>query len=273
MQTTIKAQHNLKWQRIFQRAYWRGRLLNESSEFWENYRTFTARKQNGPLTPARIAEVTAHQLPEDQSYIERSKESITDGLTNSRFTFAYLLADLLRRRPEIRSVANVGARTDLWSAYLAPRFPQVQFASVDFQPNLALHNSLLPQAPNWTFRPGYILDLLKDGFRADLYFSISTTVLMNNGELNAYLDAIGHAKAIAFCEGWWPRADSLIDYLLPRIIPPEEVPQENPYCSGAYANYHHNYIAKLEQRGFRVSHAQIVSYSDAFHYLQLIAER
>lgn len=269
MKTAIKARNSKHWTRHYQRAYWRWKLLGESSEFSENYLRFTANNQAGPLTPERVAEVTRYQAEEDTHYADRSKEAITsDNLESSRFRFAYLLRDLLERRPDIRRIANIGARVDLWSAYLAPRFPDREFVSVDFQPNLTLHNSLLPQSPNWSFLTGYWRDV---PLKSDLYFSISTSVLMNNVELNAYLDL--PAKAFAFCEGWWPRADKLIDLVRPRVIPPEEIPKEEPYCSGSYANYHHNYVAKLEERGFTVSLSQIVPYTDNFHYLQLIAER
>jgi hypothetical protein len=58
-----------------------------------------------------------------------------------------------------------------------------------------------------------------------------------------------------------------------RIVPPEEVPRERPYCGGEYANYHHNYIAKLEARGFDLELSQIVAKELQFHYLQILAIR
>jgi hypothetical protein len=85
------------------------------------------------------------------------------------------------------------------------------------------------------------------GVKADMYFCVSTSVLMNNKELSAYLDAMGaHAKAIAFCEGWWQK----IETWRPKIIPPEDIPKERPYCAGAYANlpsqlYRENRTARI----------------------------
>ena len=76
-----------------------------------------------------------------------------------------------------------------------------------------------------------------------------------------------HAKAVAFCEGWWPRADSFSN----RIMRPEDIQENEPYCSGDYANYHHNYVAKLERRGFAITLSQIVPESERYHYLQIVA--
>jgi hypothetical protein len=136
---------------------------------------------------------------------------------------------------------------------------------------LAEHNSLLPQQKNWQFRSGYPLDLIRAGrANADMYFCVSTSVLMNNKELNCYLDAMATcAKAIAFCEGWWAE----LERPKPGVTPPEDVPKEEPYCGGAYATYHHNYIAKLEERGFQIQLSQIVPENEAFHYLQIFAQR
>lgn len=273
---------NEHWGSQYRKAYWRGLLLRERSDFWDSYRRFTANKQAGPLTAQRLAEITAQQDAEETYAADRSKEAITVDLTaenassfSTRFQYAFLLQEFLKERSDIKSAANIGARVDLWSAYLARRFPDVQFLSIDFQSKLAEHNAYLPQSSNWHFMPGYCIDLLRSGrLRVDLYFSISTTVLMNNRELNVYLDEIAkHAKAVSFCEGWWPRADGIKAWLEPRTILPEEVPKERPYCSGAYANYHHNYIAKLTERGFKIRLSQIVPFQENFHYLQIIAER
>jgi hypothetical protein len=182
-----------------------------------------------------------------------------------------LVLSAVLRRHAIRSVVNVGARVDFYSAYLSRRFPNINFVSLDFQPELEQHNSLLRRALNWRFKSGYPLEVIRNGEAdADLYFSVSTSVLMNNVELNMYLDAVcSRAKVVAFCEGWWPRTDTLSF----RIWRPEDIPKEQPFCAGDYANYHHNYIAKLYERGFEIELSRIVVESARYHYLQIVARR
>lgn len=273
---------NFYRQMLFSSATPRYLLLGQydkDNPFLERYFTRMKQRQRGPLTAAEVKEMVAVQELEESSMESRSKEmDVTTPIDaeraeklQSRYRFAYLLQEFLKANPDIKSVANIGARVDFYSAYLAPRFPNVEFHTVDFQTGLKHHNSLLPQSSNWTFDSGYPLDLIKSGaVKTDMYFSVSCSVLMNNKELNVCLDAMAtHAKAIAFCEGWWAKVETRDN----RIIPPEDIPKERPYCGGAYGNYHHNYIAKLEERGYKIVQSQIVPENDAFHYLQLIARR
>jgi hypothetical protein len=271
---------NVHWDYHFKVLMLRYLLLKEhdpSDPFIDRYFLRTREKQKGPLTAAEIAEMVEVQLAESSTVEIRTKEmDVTVDIDEarastltSRYRFAYILQDFLKANPQIRSVANIGARVDFYSAYLARQFPDRTFYSIDFQPTLAEHNSLLPQQGNWHFRPGYPLHVIRSGqVNADMYFCVSTSVLMNNGELNSYLDAMAtHAKAIAFCEGWWAE----LERRKPGITPPEDVPKEEPFCGGAYASYHHNYIAKLEERGYEIRLSQMVPENDAFHYLQIIA--
>jgi hypothetical protein len=198
------------------------------------YDRFIANKQHGPLSTEQISELTRFQVETvDCDYAKRAK----GGLTLSQERYLSKIERLIESYG-LRSAANIGARVDHFCARLSKRFPSVEFYSLDFQPNLQLHNSDLVQSQNWHFRSGYPLRLI-ESVRADLYFFVSTSVLMNNVELNAYLDAMSHAQALAFCEGWWPSAERL-DF---RVRRPESIPGEEPYCGGEYSNYHHNYVA------------------------------
>jgi hypothetical protein len=278
---------NVHWAKFYRRRLLSTELLryllmndfDKDDPFVERYFTRLKQRQRGPMTPSEVKKMIQQQEAETGTMEVRSKEmdvltDITEAnadLLDARYRFAFLLQEFLKKNPQVGSVANIGARVDFYSAYLARRFPSVNFHSVDFQSNLKVHNSLLPQSVNWTFVDGYPLESIRSGaVKADMYFCVSCSVLMNNTELNAYLDAMAtHAKAIAFCEGWWAKIETINN----RIIPPEDVPKERPYCGGAYASYHHNYIAKLEERGFSVELSQIVPQNEAFHYLQIIAKR
>ncbi len=284
----------------FQRAnvYWgnfyRGMLLSsatlrylfkgeydQSNPFIERYFTRIKQRQKGPLAAEEVRDMIATQDLEEETVEGRSKEmDVTTTLDAERaakllprYQFAFLLQEFLKSRPDIRSVANVGARVDFYSAYLARQFPNVEFHSVDFQSKLKEHNRLLPQSPNWTFDGGdYPLNTIQSGrVKCDMYFFVSAASIINNKEFNAYLEAMSHAKALAFCESWWQKVDSLSHS--PKIILPEDVSRERPYCSGAYATYHHNYVRKLEDRGFRIHLSQITPENEAFHYLQVIGAK
>jgi hypothetical protein len=184
-----------------------------------------------------------------------------------------LLEQALRRFGEdVRSVANIGARIDGTSAYLAPRFPHLEFISVDFQPNLQEHNRLFPQAPNWKFMTGYALDLLRRGeLRPDAVYMTSTSVLFNNKELDAYVEQFARvARLIVINEPWWPRMNTLNIF---HVLRPEDIPPEKPYAGGVHSNYHHNYIVKFENAGFEINTSKILATADEYYALQIVARR
>jgi hypothetical protein len=261
--TTVDVGWRDWWRVNFKGALqYRGRADLEWSAGFER---FTRNKQRGELSESEVAELTKFQVDTvTADFATRAK----GGLTLSQQRFLSMIENLIAERG-LRSAANIGARVDHFCARLAERFPAVEFYSIDFQPNLALHNSQLPQRPNWHFQTGYPLHLIRNGdISADIYFFVSTSVLMNNGELNLYFDAMSkHARALAFCEGWWPSTERL-EF---RICRPETIPKEEPYCGGDYSNYHHNYIAKLEDRGYHVKFCRVAPEGQRYHYLQIVA--
>lgn len=209
----------------------------------------------GPLSKEVVDQLTSMQVSKvDGDYLKRQALKISDAdlaCPRSQMPMqhrgAALLLEVLHQRPKIASVANIGARIDVASAYLAPRFPGVRFLSVDFQPNLREQNALLGEYSNRDYLSGYALNLIHSGqLRVDLVYMTSTSVLFNASELDAYIQAFDVAKvgAIVLNEPWWP--------LGPLLKCPESVAPDRPYISGAHGSYHHNYIAGLAKRGFEV---------------------
>ena len=250
----------------YRAIHWKHAFFGIDDDHLVRYRKESMHKQYGAMSAEQVRSLTEYQIATvDADYQQRSK-----AITASQERFLSKLEGFIREHG-IKSAANIGARVDHYCAHLAPLFPEVQFYSVDFQPNLAHHNSLFPRGDNWHFRSGYPLQLVRDGtVNAELYFFISTSVLMNNAELNQYLDTMSnHARAFAFCEGWSPPAERL-DF---RVRRPETVPEEKPYCGGRWATYHHNYIAKLERRGYRTTFSGITPDGPGYHCLQLFAVR
>jgi len=190
----------------------------------------------GALLPRMVSKAA------DDEIRARSKELLTDELVNnpmaggtSRAMVTKLVFDFLKAHPEeIRSVANIGASVDSQCAYLAPRFPDIEFTSVDFSPDLDKVNAYLPQSPNWKFKPGYALYVI-------------------------------------FNEPWWPAITSLNLFKIPR---PEEIPAGQAILGLVYFNFQSNYLAMLERHGFNVLSSRIVPTAGASWYtLQIIAER
>ena len=212
----------------------------------------------------------------------RSKELLTHAIVGNpmlpggspRAMVTKIVADLLcRRRSEIHSVVNIGAFVDTQCAYLAPRYTEISFLSVDRYGDINRLNAFLPQSPNWTFRAGYPLDMLADGsLSADLFFMTSTSVCCPHRELAAYIKLFAkRCKFLVFNEPWWPSLTSLNLFKIPR---PEEINPNRPLIGLAYFNFQNNYIFFLEKHGFKVKTSRIVPTAGGslWYTLQIVAE-
>jgi hypothetical protein len=173
----------------------------------------------------------------------------------------------------LRSMANVGTRLDVVCSYLAPRFPDVQFISVDFPSNLAEMNRDLPQSPNWSCVSGYALDLFeRQDVTADLVLFSYTCEIMRNQELHEYFAALSKsAKYVVLVEQWWPtrQPSSLL-----RVVRPEDIDPDHSRAAGRSGAYLHNYPAMLERSGFEVLLSEIVAaYRRDFWTIRIVARR
>jgi hypothetical protein len=240
-------------------------------------RPFIANKQAGALTDEQVSEIASHQTAKvGKTALARSKIAITDETIKkpvaNQQKGAALLLRVLQEHRDIKSVANIGARVDVVSSYLAGRFPSVTFTSVDFQPDLRSHNCHLPKHPNWNFKSGYALRLIEKGeIRPDTVFMTSTSVLFNNRELDAYFKVFHDAgvRYVILNEPWWQNVKTI-----GRIVMPENVPVDDPYCAGAHGNYHHNYPAKLARAGYEVLSSELIpAYDRGCLLLQIVARQ
>lgn len=222
------------------------------------------RKQSGPLNAEEVEQICQEQIKMDATASKRwkatfapSEISKSASLLRMQARAAKLVDGVIRKHPDIRVVANIGARVDLASEALAQMHPQVTFYSVDFQRNLAEHNAGLRQSANWRFLSGYALDLVRNGnLKADLIFFTGTAFLFNNTELDAFLDAFAESKVrfIVLNEALFPDVKSLrYGFKLP-----ENIPIDDPYVSGASGQYMHNYLLKLERHGYRIVSSELL---------------
>lgn len=233
-------------------------------------------RHNGPLSPEVLESFRQYQKDRvGADYKRRSKMAIDPNDPRPLHALplqnrcALLVDSVLKAHPEIKTVANVGARVDVVSAHLAPKHPGVTFTSVDLQEELALHNSDLPQSQNWKFQSGYALDLLLRGeLLADMVFTTSTSVLFNSTELNCYYDAMYKAgiKYIVVNEPWWSRGLG--------IVRPETLDLDEPFCAGMESDYHHNFVGKLERAGYEILQSDLTKgYARGLCALQIVARR
>jgi len=172
----------------------------------------------------------------------------------------------------VDTVANFGSQMDVISPFLAERFPNTEFVSVDFPEKLEENNTaVLPERENWTFESGYPLTLLQEGkISPDILFCTSTSVLFRTREFEAYLEALSETTNILiFNESWFPETFSS-DFL--SVTRPEDINPGEPYLGGEFSNYHHNYKHLLGKHGYEISLSRILSQPDKnYHTLQLVA--
>ena len=114
---------------------------------------------------------------------------------------------------------------------LAKQFPNIEFISVDLQDNLErINNKLIDQPENRRFLSGYVIDLLKtQQLKVDLLYMQSTSILFNNRELDVFLEECSQStKLLILNEPWGAKINSCAV----RIIRPEDIPKDDPYCGG-----------------------------------------
>lgn len=253
--------------------------LRRPDHTFDGYARFKAQREKGPLSEQEIAAQEAFEVSKSRNAEQRSAIELTPSLEAhpDRQTMqqrgAFLLKSALEMHEGVRRIANIGARVDVAFSFLAPLFPKIEFISVDFQKDLVEINSLLEQSPNWSFRSGYGLDLMKRGeLDVDACFFTSTSVLFRWRELEEYLQELSRvASLLVFNEPWWPRTKSL---RLMKIPLPEEIDPRRPISAGLYGNYHHNYVYWLQRFGYEIELSRIVPGGSAGYYaLQIVATK
>jgi hypothetical protein len=258
------------------------KIMEHGRHVLDATRAFEQRKQDGPLTDAQVEQITQSQMRKvGRDARRRATHALNDQIMAKplaehrlmQHKCAKLLGRTLAEYSDIASVVNLGARVDVVSAYFAPRYPHIQFLSVDFQPDLADHNADLPKSSNWSFASGYALRMFRQGeLRADLVVMTSTACLFNNLEMDSYVTALRDAgvRYVVLNEPWWPQ----IKRLSMRVPLPEDVPIDEPYCSGNHGHYHFNYPGKLARGGFVTTHCEMIPGPDVGSYcVQIVARR
>ena len=254
---------------------------SECASYWRDHDRLREERKAPRLDAATVAAIARDSAAREYvTRVDRQSLEIDPArfsLPDNQLLFKEKGTRLLAQAVEeygLRHVVNIGARIDQASCFLARRYPEVRFTSLDFQANLREQNEAafgdLPA--NWDFVSGYALDLFEDGLRADAVFMMATSVLFSVEELRAYVAAFGKAgvRAVVLSESW---ASPLHEWDLARIPTPEEIDPETPYIGGSMLNAHHNYPRHLEAGGYRVPHSAIIDdyLGGGYNILQVIA--
>jgi len=227
----------------------------------EQYDRNTRQMQSGGLSAEAVdSMINANEIRVDGT----TKRKLRDhGITDERLNEVHkwgmvqkgallLRTAIEQNRSAIRSVANVGARIDPTSSYMAGRFPDIQFTSIDMQRSLGESNKELPQHPNWNFLCGYALGVYRDtDFRSDLVYMTSTSPKFNAAEMRAYSKSFKdkRAKLVIMNEAWWVFPLGLNSLRQPM---PEDIDPDTAWLGGFLADFHHNYPVLLDRAGFDV---------------------
>ena len=242
-----------------------GYLVSTCLSTYEGYKKTRSELYAGALSQEKIDEIidVLRKLPRD--YVDNqtplSDEEVNSPLHTSAVGAKFIRDVILKHRSQIRTVVSIGGQHDQLSSYLASKFLDIQFTSMDFTPPEMLmdFNRLFPQSNNWTLKSGNALKMLRNGsLAADLIFMQSVGFLMNSKEIDQFINAFkGRAKFIAITEAWFPvilRGNPF------KFYRPEEVhPTKSPITPwyGHYNLFQHNYIAKFESERFKVEISEL----------------
>jgi hypothetical protein len=249
--------------------------LFPKNTIYEQIESHKKDRNKGALTREDVEKIIAysHYVDSIPDYADRIIHDIDKLDRNKVMVYqkgALLLYEVLKSNlsytdKEIHTVANVGARVDIVSSYLAKKYPAINFISIDFNENLKEINATLPQSKNWTFINGYALDIFKEKrVIPDVVFFSSTSVMINQKELDEYFKSFSNsAKYVVFNEPWWIP----VDKFMLRVPIPEKI--EDSLIGGCfrmgYINYLHNYHRVMEKYGYSVVKSLIIS-NEKWHF-------
>ena len=265
---TLQQRAKLIWQA--NRFYFRyriGQFVANSVRFFESYQRIMRQSDYDRLSPELLAEfqqVQHDQVDNTANSRARTWRIKADAKQDGKNHYALVAREteaILKATP-LTPVAHVGARVDVVSEYLAKRFPELEFVSVDLQDNLEEHNQSLESASNWSFRSGYIIDMLEAGdISPKLLIMMYTACKMTPREVRKFFDlATPHINACVLLSSYKPNP------LSPLKSNPDDIPDEETVLSAGHLLnpdllqpfYCHNYRKILVERGFEILRSEII---------------
>lgn len=195
------------------------------------------------------------RLTDENIGTERSRYGTGDYALTAREIIALLDDD-----KSLDVIVHVGARVDVVSSYLAQKYPDRTFISVDLQKNLAEHNKYLTPSPNWKVAPGYVIDLLERKELAPKLMVLAfTSCKMTEREFENMVLLAPSVKTFLLIPSYLSDP-SRLRLTLPK---PEDLSESYANCMRVMDpdlpnhGYQHNYHAILERNGFRITKSEI----------------
>ncbi len=237
----------------------------------ERYDEIVANSNYDRLPPELLAQLQEVQVEQvDNKTAFRTKQfQLTDENINtvsSRYgtgDYALTARELMKLLDADKSldvIAHVGARVDVVTSYVAPKYPDRTFISNDLQLNLAEHNRLLPASPNWKIVPGYIIDRLeRKEIAPKLMVLAFTSCKMTEREFDNMVQLAPSVKTYLLIPSYLADPSSF-RLTLPK---PENLSRSYANCMRVmdpdlpHPGFQHNYHAILQRHGFRIVRSEI----------------
>lgn len=230
-------------------------IIKSYKTFYELYKTKKSLMFSGPLSDELVNEWKTDNIGRVTPVIDRKiKKTIINAeiiddknkqITKHQKLSPFLIDFINNNKKNINSVAHIGARVDTLNAYFCKLYPNIDFHSIDLQPNMEEINEPLGKEKNWKLHNGYALEEFeKNNLKADMVIMISTSPKFNHLEFHRYMSAFKNngVKFIIFYEPWWAFPLSIKNFWIKR---PEKISKRISPLAGMTADFTHNYIDKL----------------------------
>lgn len=237
----------------------------------ERYDEIVANSNYDRLPPELLTQLQGVQVEQvDNKTAFRTKQfQLTDENINtvsSRYgtgDYALTARELMKLLDADKSldvIVHVGARVDVVTSYVAPKYPDRTFISNDLQLNLAEHNRLLPASPNWKIVPGYIIDRLeRKEISPKLMVLAFTSCKMTEREFENMVQLAPSVKTYLLIPSYLADPSS---FRL-TLARPENLSRSYANCMRVmdpdlpHPGFQHNYHAILQRHGFRIVRSEI----------------
>jgi hypothetical protein len=221
-----------------------------------------------PELLAKLQEVQVEQVDKKSEFRARQFQLTDENINtiNSGYgvgDYALTARELMKLLDEDKSldvVVHVGARVDIVTSYVAPKYADRTFISNDLQTNLGDHNRLLPPSPNWKIVAGYIIDVLeRKEIAPKLMVLAFTSCKMTEREFENMVRLATSVRSYLLIPSYL--ADPSRFRLT--LAKPEDLSHSYANCMRVmdpdlpHPGFQHNYHAILERHGFRITKSEI----------------
>jgi hypothetical protein len=255
--------------------------LLPNSSFSTLYHERLQNIDKGILTDEEIHSLTRYESQKTDEYYKKKATLLPVDLSDithksNRTQKIMPLLDTILKKSSVKSMVNIGCRTDFISCYFADRYPKKTFLSVDVG-DVNHMNSYLPQRKNWQFLSGYAYHLFEAGsIQHDLVLFSCTMNCFRKKEIQAYLKIM--KTTVDYIVINEPIHVPITPLRPLTLITPLEIPLNETYLGGSCIHgifgYIHNYIGLFQQAGYDIMYCKLMDSPQMFkqYLLQMICK-